>query len=241
MIIAVASSSMLSTRCTPWRSNSAWYTASSPAMAPECETVSFADSSVRPTFSATIGIRRRCAFSKARAQTLRIARGFHEQPDDARRRLLEREIQVLVHRHGQLLAGRHDEVEVDALLAVDDAAHAGAGMADVGDVAAARVHARLEAAGPHAVHEVVEAHAVRAANQQARPTRIFARMRSRSSGGRSSSMTRDDIIVAERAPCAITSSSAASSRASLTAKITCSTGWGRAASVGKQGTPQTAS
>ena len=52
--------------------------------------------------------------------------------------MLEREVEVLVHRDREFLPGGDDEVEVDALLAVDDAAHAGAGMADVGDVAAAR-------------------------------------------------------------------------------------------------------
>ena len=96
-----------------------------------------------------------------------IARRFHEQAHRARARHLERVVEVLVHRDRELLAGRDDQVEVDAFLAVDDAAHARARMADVGDVAAAGVHARTEAAAPDAVGEVVEAHAVRAADDEA--------------------------------------------------------------------------
>ena len=46
-------------------------------------------------------------------------------------------------------------------------------------------------------------------------------------GLRSCASTSDDIIVAARAPWAMASSSAASMRSSLTAKITCSTGSGR--------------
>ena len=41
-------------------------------------------------------------------------------------------------------------------------------MADVGDVAVTAVRARLEAARPDSVGEVVETHAVRAADQEAR-------------------------------------------------------------------------
>ena len=40
-------------------------------------------------------------------------------------------------------------------------------MADVGDIPAARVSAGLEAAAPDAVSEVVEPHAVRAADDEA--------------------------------------------------------------------------
>ena len=71
------------------------------------------------------------------------------------------------------------------------------------------------------------------APQTTRPDlRIFASSRSRSGGSVSPSITSEDIIVAARAPCAITSSSAASMRVSATAKITCSTGSGSVASVG---------
>ena len=79
--------------------------------------MSFADSSVRPTFSATIGIAPLARFLERAHEALRIARRLHEQSDDASARLIEREIEVLVHRDGELLAGRDDEVEIDALVA----------------------------------------------------------------------------------------------------------------------------
>ncbi len=66
-----------------------------------------------------------------------------------------------------------------------------------------------------------------------------AATRSRNSGSRSFARTSEDISVTARAPWAMTSSSAASTRASPMAKITCSTGSGRSASDGKQGRPQT--
>ena len=57
--------------------------------------------------------------------------------------------------------------EIDALFAIHDAAHAGTGMTDQGDVATPHVViARVEAAYPDAVVGVVEAHAVGAAQQQ---------------------------------------------------------------------------
>ena len=81
--------------------------------------------------------------------------------------LLEREIEVFVHRDREFLAGRDHEVEVDALLAVDDAAHAGTRMADVGDVAAARgARACWKPQPQMPSREVVEAHAVRAADHE---------------------------------------------------------------------------
>ena len=95
-----------------------------------------------------------------------VARRLHEQADGAGVRHLDRKVEVLVHRDREFLPGRNHEVEVDPLLAIHDAAHARAGMADVGDVAAAAMLARPEAAGPGALGEVVEAHAVRAADDQ---------------------------------------------------------------------------
>ena len=65
--------------------------------------------------------------------------GFHEQADDAGFGLLQRKIHVLVHADAQLLAGGHRQVEVDAFFTVDDARHAGAGMTDQRDIAAAQM------------------------------------------------------------------------------------------------------
>ena len=97
-----------------------------------------------------------------------IAQRLDEEPDRARAGQLEREVEILVERDGELLSGRHREVEVDALLDVDDPAHAGTRLAEQRDVAAARMRARREAARPHAVVEVVEAHAVAAAEHESR-------------------------------------------------------------------------
>src|SRR4026209_2332743 len=93
-------------------------------------------------------------------ESIRVARSLHEQSHDARAGLLQRKIEVLVHRDRELLAGRHDQVEVDALVRVDDAAHAVGGMANVADVAAPRVLTCKKPAGPYAVREVVKTHAI---------------------------------------------------------------------------------
>ena len=88
-------------------------------------------------------------FSESRDHALGIAGRFHEQPDGPGFRLIQREIHVLVHADAEFLAGRYRQVEIDTLLAVHDAGHAGAGMADQRDVAAPdMVFARIEAAHP---------------------------------------------------------------------------------------------
>ena len=105
-------------------------------------------------------------FFKCCNQALRVARRFHEQADNTRLRQLEREVEVLVHGDDKLLARRYGQVETNTFVDIDDAGHAGAGMADQGDIAAARVLAGIKTAGPDAIMEVVKAHGVTAANEQ---------------------------------------------------------------------------
>jgi hypothetical protein len=95
-----------------------------------------------------------------------IAHGFQEEADDARRRHLKREVQVVRDRRRQLLAGGHRQAEAEAAIGVAEAGEGGSGVRDECDAAALEPGRRREAAHPQAVLQIVEAHAVAAADLQ---------------------------------------------------------------------------
>src|SRR5690606_33911678 len=106
-------------------------------------------------------------FLERGTKALRAPCRLDEQSDDTGLGKVEHEIQVQVHRHADLVAGRDGEIEADALFAVHDPAHARAGVADQAHVTGRFVHTAVEPAGPHTVPDVVEAHSVGPAGEHA--------------------------------------------------------------------------
>ena len=96
-----------------------------------------------------------------------IAHGFQEEADDPRRRHIKREVQVVRDRGRQLLAGRHRQVEAEAAVGVAEAGIGRTGMGDERDAAMIEPGRWRKAAYAQAMFQIVEAHAVAAADLQA--------------------------------------------------------------------------
>ena len=90
---------------------------------------------------------------------------FNEQSDNACFRKLQREIEILVHRRTEFIAGRDSQVNSQTLFAVDNSGHAGPGVTDKRNVSRCRMRSAIETAGPDMVAYIVEAHAIRAADE----------------------------------------------------------------------------
>jgi hypothetical protein len=74
---------------------------------------------------------------KRRQKARRIAHGFEEQADHSRRRLLEREVEIIGDGAGDLLPRRYDEVVTQPSVVLGECAEYGPGMGDEGHVPAA--------------------------------------------------------------------------------------------------------
>ena len=69
-------------------------------------------------------------FLQRRPETRRVASRFDEQTDNARFGQVQYEIQVLIHRDADFIAGRYRDVDPHAFVAINNAGHAGARVTD---------------------------------------------------------------------------------------------------------------